>query len=93
MGLVTKVRVLEVPVHSASGWLAVLAAVASVIGLAYYLRFAAILFAAPEGSAVAVAGPTAQRAPGGTRWAVGLTLAVSVVLSAAPALVLGLLGP
>ncbi len=91
VGLVTKVRVLEVPVRSASGWLAVLAAVASVIGLAYYLRFAAILFAAPEGSAVAVAGPV--RAPGGIRWAVAVTLAVSVVLSAAPALVLGLLGP
>jgi NADH-quinone oxidoreductase subunit N len=91
VGLVIKVRVLEVPVRSTTGWLAVLAAVATVVGLAYYLRFAAILFAAPEGSAAAVAGPA--RPPVGTRVAVGLTLAVSVVLSAAPALVLGLLGP
>ncbi len=90
VGLVTKVRVLELPVRSASGWLAVLAAVATVVGLAYYLRFAAILFAPPEGSAVA--GPAAaSRAT--TGWAVGLTLATTVVLSAAPALVLGLLGP
>ena len=71
-------------------------ALASVVGLAYYLRFAALLFLPPERSG---SRPPRARAPGavgrhlGTRWAVGLTLAVSVVLSVAPALVVGLLAP
>ena len=91
VGLVTKVRVLEVPVRAGSAWLAVLAALASVVGLAYYLRFAAVLFApAPDTGTAEVPVPR-PRTLWSTTAAVGLTLAVSVVLSVAPALALGLL--
>ncbi len=91
IGLVTKMRVLEVPVRAGSAWLAVVVAVATVIGLAYYLRFAALLFAAPEGVPAQVG--AGRPGSGAVRAAVALTLAVSVVLSLAPALALGLLSP
>ncbi len=94
VGLVTKVRVLEAPVRAGTPWLALLAvvaALATVVGLAYYLRFAAVLLAAP---ADAPAGrPVARpRVPAAAGWAVGVTLVVTVVISAAPALVVGLIG-
>lgn len=95
IGLVIKVRVLEVPVRGSTAWLAVVVAVATVIGLAYYLRFAALLFAAPAGvPARAGAAPAAAR-PGSRALgaAVALTVAVSIVLSVFPALALGLLSP
>ena len=92
VGLVTKVRVLEVPVRGSLGWLAVLAALASVVGLAYYLRFAAVLFVALElGSEFLVWVPRAGSSA--TMAAVVVTLGVTVVLSVAPALVVGLLAP
>jgi NADH-quinone oxidoreductase subunit N len=101
VGLVTKVRVLEPPVRGGTGWLALLAvvaALATVVGLAYYLRFAAILLAAPVAAPLVTPAPAGPAAPrpavvAGTRWAVGVTLTVTLVLSAAPALVVGLLVP
>jgi NADH-quinone oxidoreductase subunit N len=99
VGLVTKVRVFEPPVRGGTGWLALLAvvaALATVVGLAYYLRFAAILLAAPVPVAARGAGAGTARPPAvalGTGWAVGVTLAATLVLSAAPSLVVGLLGP
>jgi NADH-quinone oxidoreductase subunit N len=92
VGLVTKVRVLEVPVRGSVGWVAVVAAIASVVGLAYYLRFAAALFAAPApGSAPPLRVPGAGASA--TTAAVAVALSVTVVLSVAPALVIGLLAP
>jgi NADH-quinone oxidoreductase subunit N len=44
-GLFAKVAVLREAVHGHVVWLAVVAAVNAVIGLAYYLRVAALLFA------------------------------------------------
>ena len=68
-----------------------MAAVATVVGLAYYLRFAAVLLAP-----VPVDAPAAAPADGRqcrTRWAVGVALVVTLVLSVAPALAVGLLAP
>jgi NADH-quinone oxidoreductase subunit N len=97
VGLVTKVRVFEPVVRGGTGWLALLAvvaALATVVGLAYYLRFAAILLAAPVTAQAPAPPPAAarRRVAAGTGWAVGVTLAATVVLSAAPSLVVGLLG-
>lgn len=65
-------------------WVAVAMAVATVIGLAYYLAFAARLFRRPKGEVAAV--PAARSA----QLAVGLALVATVVLSVAPSLALGL---
>ena len=95
VGLVTKVRVLEAPVRAGTPWLALLAvvaALATVVGLAYYLRFAAVLLAAPAAAATPVPARP-RRVAVGAGWAVGVTLVVTVVISAAPALVVGLLAP
>ncbi|MDQ1684922.1 MAG: NADH-quinone oxidoreductase subunit, partial [Frankiaceae bacterium] len=47
-GLFAKVVVLRAAVHGHVTWLAVVAAVNTVIGLAYYLRVAAVMFAPAE---------------------------------------------
>jgi NADH-quinone oxidoreductase subunit N len=79
------------------GWLAVVMAVNTVIGLAYYLWLATGLFRAPAPVAVALEEPDWQRTgPGGpTRLvptvalAVGVAVAVTVVLGFVPQLALG----
>jgi len=84
IGLFVKVRVLAVPVATSAWWLAGVMAVATVIGLAYYLSFAARLFRRPQesGRPIRVARSSAV--------AVGVTLAATVALSVVPALALGL---
>ena len=70
VGLVAKVRVFEPPVRGGTPWLALLAvvaALATVVGLAYYLRFAAIVLAAPA-PVPAAAEPDRPRGHGGRRW-------------------------
>ncbi|MBV9293672.1 MAG: NADH-quinone oxidoreductase subunit N [Frankiales bacterium] len=52
-GLFAKVVVLRAAVHGHASWLAVVAAVNTVIGLAYYLRVAAVLFTDAPGDAAA----------------------------------------
>lgn len=84
IGLFVKLRVLAVPVATSAWWLAVVMAVATVIGLAYYLAFAARLFRRPTSEAAPV--PAARSA----QLAVAVTLVATVVLSVAPALALGL---
>jgi NADH-quinone oxidoreductase subunit N len=90
-GLVTKVVVLRSAVDAGLGWLAVVMAVNVVIGLAYYLRWTAVIFARPEATApyqgrldVNVHG----RAPLVT---VGVALAVAIALSVWPQAVLAVL--
>ncbi|HWG99938.1 MAG TPA: proton-conducting transporter membrane subunit [Pilimelia sp.] len=92
-GLFAKVVVVRALLEGAAGWLAVAVAVNAVIGLAYYLRLAASLYApAPASEAVpaAPAVPTRPRVP----WPVAVTLAVAtalaVVAGVAPQLVLDL---
>jgi hypothetical protein len=59
IGLLVKVRVLIVPVDSGMWWLAAVMAVATVIGLAYYLTWAARLFRRPKGQSEALGSRTA----------------------------------
>lgn len=84
VGLFVKLRVLSAPVATSAWWVAGAMAVATVIGLAYYLAFAARLFRKPKGEPAAL--PAARSA----QLAVGLAMLGTVVLSVAPALALGL---
>lgn len=89
-GLVAKVVVFESAVDAGLRWLALVMAVNVVLGLAYYLRWTALLFApAAEDDAhgVRFSGPAARLATG----AAGLALVVGVALSVWPEAVLRLL--
>ncbi|MFI6921749.1 NADH-quinone oxidoreductase subunit N [Nonomuraea spiralis] len=80
-GLFAKIFVFRTIVEGGLGWLALVMAVNTVIGLYYYATWAARLFA-----------PTGERAlrrPSPTAWlAVGLALGVAILFSVAPQLVL-----
>ncbi|MDX3383708.1 NADH-quinone oxidoreductase subunit N [Streptomyces niveiscabiei] len=82
IGLFAKVAVFSAAVDAGLGWLAVVMAVNVVIALFYYLRWTALLFAAPEGE------PARHRVPVPLTAALTLTATVAVVLSGAPQLVL-----
>jgi len=85
-GLFVKVRVLAEPAGTGAWWLALIMGVATVIGLAYYLPWAARLFARPEVSVM-----TVSRSAAWTTWAAaGLAMAAAVAFSVAPSLALGL---
>ncbi|NES30665.1 NADH-quinone oxidoreductase subunit N [Micromonospora terminaliae] len=79
-GLFAKVTVVRALLAGHAGWLALVVALNAVIGLAYYLRLAATLYAAPGGVAVR---------PGRVVvLALGVATALAVVLGFAPQLVL-----
>ncbi|GAA2456867.1 NADH-quinone oxidoreductase subunit N [Actinomadura vinacea] len=80
MGLFAKVVVFRATVAGGVTWLAVVMAINTVIGLYYYLAWAARLFA-PGPAEAADAGPA-------VRAAIAATAAGAIVLSAAPQLVL-----
>jgi NADH-quinone oxidoreductase subunit N len=80
-GLFAKVVVLRTAVHGHVTWLAVVAAVNTVIGLAYYLRLAASLFAPREQAGEPVRPASRQPA---LLAAVALTAVATVVLSVDP---------
>lgn len=86
-GLFVKVRVLAEPASSGAWWLAVVMGVATVIGLAYYLAWAARLFRRADGVHVSIRRGGAW----GTVAAAGLAMVAAVVFSVAPSLALGLL--
>ena len=88
IGLLVKVDVLAVPVSSDVWWLAAVMAVATVIGLVYYLKWGAQLFMPEAVRAVRARGPARSNAPATA--AVVLCLVVTVALSFAPSLALGL---
>jgi NADH-quinone oxidoreductase subunit N len=88
IGLLVKVRVLIVPVDSGTWWLAAVMAVATVIGLAYYLTWAAQLFRRPKEQPAPA--PLTVRSPWTSSLAVAACLVVTVVLSVVPSLALGL---
>lgn len=74
-GLFAKVAVLREAVHGHVVWLAVVAAVNAVIGLAYYLRVAALLFVTDEEQAE-------QASPRSLSWAtVGLAVSLAATLA------------
>ncbi|MGW4897611.1 NADH-quinone oxidoreductase subunit N [Kitasatospora sp. NPDC004240] len=98
IGLFGKVVVFQAAVDAGLGWLAVVMAVNVVIALYYYLLWTAKLFA-PAPAADAEQAPGDAGAPVGTRRlpvplaaTLGLTASAAVVLSAAPQLVLQVVG-
>jgi NADH-quinone oxidoreductase subunit N len=78
IGLVTKYVVFVPVIESGSTWLAIVMAINVMLGLAYYLKFVAVLFASPESDAVK-AGATATW---GTRVAVGVVSVGTLALVA-----------
>ncbi len=84
LGLFAKVVVFRAPVDEGVGWLAVVMAVNVVIGLAYYLSWAASLYlrAAPGARALS------YRISWSDGVALGITLGAALWLSVAPGLVL-----
>lgn len=81
MGLFAKVVVFRAAIGGAATWLAVIMAVNTVLGLYYYLGWAARLFAPAERPETVRVGRT-----GGI--AIAVSLAYALVVSAAPELVL-----
>ncbi|MEU9827017.1 NADH-quinone oxidoreductase subunit N [Micromonospora chersina] len=79
-GLFAKVTVVRALLAGHAGWLALVVALNAVIGLAYYLRLAATLYAAPDAVAVRPARTVVV--------ALGIATALAVMLGFAPQLVL-----
>jgi NADH-quinone oxidoreductase subunit N len=80
LGLFAKIVVFRAPVDQGAGWLAVVMAVNVVIGLYYYLAWAALLYARPAGEAQ----PPSYRISWSDGVAIGMTLGAAVWLSVLP---------
>ncbi|NED52717.1 NADH-quinone oxidoreductase subunit N, partial [Micromonospora aurantiaca] len=80
-GLFAKVTVVRALLAGHAGWLALVVALNAVIGLAYYLRVTASLYATP-------AGATAVRPARTVALALGAATVAAVVIGFAPQLVL-----
>src|SRR5665647_851910 len=102
LGLVAKVAALRPVVTSELWWLAVIAAVNAVMGVAVYLRWLLIVISTPDASVQAPAPKVpdgtspvavqAVRAHPATLVAVGFTVVALVVTSLNPQMLVGLLG-
>jgi NADH-quinone oxidoreductase subunit N len=84
LGLFAKVVVFRAPVDQGVGWLAVVMAVNVVIGLYYYLAWAATLYSRSDPQA----SPPSYRISWSDGLAIGITLGAALWLSVAPGLVL-----
>ena len=80
LGLFAKIVVFRAPVGEGVGWLAVVMAVNVVIGLVYYLRWAASMYARPEDGSVL----PSYRISWSDGVAVGMTLGAALLLSVLP---------
>jgi len=89
IGLFIKVQVIAVPVSTGAWVVVAVMVLATVTGLAYYLRFAAALFARPAESTFNRAHLGVSAGP--AHVALGAMLVLTIVLSVAPSLALGLL--
>jgi NADH-quinone oxidoreductase subunit N len=87
-GLVAKVVVVRAALLGGAGWLAVAVALNTVVGLAYYLRLAALPFRPPLQPDAAAPSPRLRLAPS-LAVAVAAVAVVTVVLGVVPQLVLG----
>ena len=87
-GLVAKVVVVRAALLGGAGWLAVVVALNTVVGLAYYLRLAALPFRPPPESDAASRPPRLRLAPS-LAVAVAAVAVVTVVLGVLPQIVLG----
>ena len=90
IGLLVKVRVLVVPVDADMWWLAAVMAVATVIGLAYYLTWAAQLFRRPAPAAGEAEPARVVVGSWPSSLAVVACLLLTLAFSVAPSLALGL---
>lgn len=88
LGLFAKVVVFQAPVEQGVGWLAVVMAVNVVIGLYYYLAWAATLYARAPGAAPDGARPPSYRISVSDGLAIGITLGAALWLSVLPRMVL-----
>jgi NADH-quinone oxidoreductase subunit N len=79
-GLFAKVAVVRSLLDGGAGWLAVVVAVNAVVGLAYYVRVAALLFGVPSAPRL--------RVPWAVAGALAVTTVLAVVVGFAPQLVL-----
>ncbi|WBB66337.1 NADH-quinone oxidoreductase subunit N [Micromonospora sp. WMMD812] len=86
-GLFAKVTVVRSLLDGGAGWLALVVAVNAVIGLAYYLRVTASLYAPPSPAGVTSAAPVAARAVAAV---LAVATVAAVVVGVAPQLVLDL---
>ncbi|MFD3724411.1 NADH-quinone oxidoreductase subunit N [Streptomyces sp. NPDC058671] len=84
IGLFAKVTVFSAAVDAGLGWLAVIMGINVVIALYYYLRWTAVLFRAPEGTAEKPTARAARRTPVPITLAIALTAAAAAVLSGYP---------
>jgi NADH-quinone oxidoreductase subunit N len=92
LGLFAKVVVFQAPVEQGTGWLAVVMAVNVVVGLYYYLAWAASLYAR-SGTEDAPAQPAAAyRISWSDGLAIGLTLTAALGFSVVPRIILEALG-
>ena len=91
-GMFAKVAVVRSLLGGGAGWLALIVAVNAVVGLAYYLRVAAVLYSPAPSPSPSLSPVPARAGLGTVPWAVGAALgvatAVAVVVGFAPQLVL-----
>jgi NADH-quinone oxidoreductase subunit N len=80
LGLFAKIVVFRAPVGEGVGWLAVVMAVNVVIGLVYYLRWAASMYAQPDEAAAL----PSYRISWSDGVAIGMTLGAALLLSVLP---------
>jgi NADH-quinone oxidoreductase subunit N len=87
-GLFAKIVVFRATVSAGYGWLAVIMAVNTVIGLYYYLAWAARLFTPAGSPAGVMAGPVRWPVPLAVRLAIGVAVLGTLLLSVVPQIVL-----
>ena len=88
LGLFAKVVVFQAPVEQGVGWLAVVMAVNVVIGLYYYLAWAAALYGRSPAGSAGEARPPSYRISVSDGLAIGITLGAALWLSVLPRMVL-----
>ncbi|MFF5291718.1 NADH-quinone oxidoreductase subunit N [Paractinoplanes globisporus] len=88
-GLFAKVTVVDALIDEGWGWLAGVVALNAVIGLAYYVRAAANLYAGPPKVGIQVVDPELLEGATHPRLAVARPVAAALIVAAAAAVVLG----
>ena len=88
LGLFAKVVVFQAPVEQGTGWLAVVMAVNVVVGLYYYLAWAASLYARGGAITAPALRPPSYRISWSDGTAIGITLGAALVFSVVPRMIL-----
>jgi NADH-quinone oxidoreductase subunit N len=88
-GLFAKVTVVDALIDNGHGWLAAIVALNAVIGLAYYVRVSAVLYASPARAGVHVVDPDLLEAATHPRLPVGRPVGAALIFGTAVAIALG----